>query len=285
VTYSRSRLALRTDSLPTKLYEQAKEDSDWNPSRLDFSTDRAHWDSLGGQDRLPILALSVLISHGLRIQYQVSSSLMAAVEQRGSIEESLCYSSIVFETAKHLELYGVLLEDVLYLVGDPERFHQKRFRSWMDTHMLDALERHRASNSDDTLVETLTLSGPIFKGVLANTSNVVFHRMLERLEIMPTIQSSLERQHRNLTRHTQFASYFIGQMVRRDPRLWEIADETMQSSFDLSVGMIREFHDRYDRNVVSRAEAVTYAVEQFSSNYEALELARHPDNSLRRAGA
>jgi ribonucleotide reductase beta subunit family protein with ferritin-like domain len=253
------------------LYEQAKDGAGWNPAHLDFSTDKAHWNRLQGEERVPVLALAVLGAHGLRRQWQTQSKLLVPIEHHGTIEESLCHSSHIFETARHVEFYQLLLNDIFQLVGDPKRFHSTRFSSFFGQQLPEACDKLPGDLDAQTLIEALTLTGPLSKGVLAATSRYVLGAMLERREIMPTTRTALRNLRQAAERHTEFETYFIGRLVQKNPALWEIVDETMHAGFEPAVGMVREFFDQFSPPQIARAEAVTFAVECFSKWYERLE--------------
>ncbi|QDG54096.1 hypothetical protein FIV42_26150 [Persicimonas caeni] len=259
-----------------RLYEEAKESGGWDPAQLDFSVDRAHWEQLPGADRLPIMALTVLSANGLRAQMHNSATLMMGVERHGSIEDSLCFSSLVFETARQIELYNLLIEDIFHLVGDPQRFTQTKFETFFDKRLPETVDQLRTSLAPSCLVEALTLSEALCKGVLSTTASHILHTTLERLDVMPTSRQAVHQRHLAAVRHTEFGTFFVGKLVRRDPSLWEVVDQTMNSGFEPVISVVREFFDKFTSTSMSRAEAVTYAVERFSRAYELLERAKDP---------
>jgi ribonucleoside-diphosphate reductase beta chain len=267
---------LRTKSLPKRLYEKAKDDGAWNPSQLDLAVDKAHWDALRGQDRVPILALAVLGAHGLRARLHNQAMMLVPIERNGTIEESLCYSSHLYETARHVEFHNRLLEDVFHLVGNPQRFHLAQFHAFFNEQVPQAVDKLQSCSKPRLLAEALTLTGPLGKGVLTATGNFIFTSMLEHLEIMPTTLSAMRHLRSAVRRHNEFEMFFIGRLIQRDPALWQVVDDTMQAGFEPSVGMIREFFDNYSTTHVARAEAVTSAVERFSECYERLEMSKEP---------
>lgn len=271
----RSTLAsARGESVPRRLYEQARDGGSWNPSQLDFSTDKSDWERLRGKQRLPVLAQAILGSNRLRVQWRNSSTLLMAVERRGRLDDSLCFSSLVSEAARHLEFYERLFEEVITVVGDPERFYQPQHQGFFRERLPAAIEQVRIEPDDDALIEAITLDGPLARGVLECTALYMFRRTLEELDIFPATQHGLQAQERTIERHLEFANFFIGHLLRQTPDSWDTVDEAMQSCFEPAVGIVREFYDRYSKTVVPRAEVVTYAVEQFSSRYEQLEVAR-----------
>lgn len=264
------------ESLVVRLYEEAKEAGGWDPARLDFSKDRQDWEQLSGEDRLPILALTVLSANGLRAQLRNSATLLMGVERHGTIEESLCYSSLVFETARQVELYNLLTEDVFHLVGDPHRFRQAKYETFFDKRLPETVEQLRTSLDPGALAEALTLSGALCKGVLSTTASRILHTTLERLDIMPTSREAVYQRHLAAIRHTEFSTFFVGKLVRRNPSLWEVVDQTMNSGFEPVISVVREFFDKFSAISMTRAEAVTFAVERFSKSYELLEVAKEP---------
>lgn len=266
--------AVSSPSLPRLVYEEAKDCGNWNPSQLDFSIDRIDWERLQGEMRPPVLAVAVMCFHGQQIQLHNINKFMAAIEHNSTLDESLCLSSLVYESARGLEFYGILLEDIIHLVGDPERFYKPRYRKVIAEQLPAVVDGLDASSSSTDILEALTFSGPVCRGVLGLTGLYVFELMLERLDIMPTTRHALQQQQRGFMRHIDFTTFYIGKLLRQSPRLWGVVDEAMQSSFEPVIGLVREFFDSYSTTVVPRAEAVTYAVEQFSLRYEQLERTR-----------
>lgn len=264
------------DSLPVRLYEEAKEAGGWDPAQLDFSIDLEHWERLSGEDRLPIIALTVLSANGLRAQLRNSATLLMGVERHGTIEESLCYSSLVFETARQVELYRLLIEDIFHLVGNPDRFSQAKYQTFFDERLPETVEHLRKSLDPGILAEAMTMSGALCKGVLSTTASHILYTTLDRLDIMPTSRQAVYQRHLAAIRHTEFSTFFVGKLVRRDPSLWRVIDQTMNSGFEPVISVVREFFDKFTTRHLSRAEAVTYAVERFSKTYELLEVAKEP---------
>ncbi len=274
VTRSLNTRTLHAHSVPMRLYEAAKGAGGWNPSSLDFTEDRHDWQSLDGPSRLPILALTVLATDCLHAQMRNCTILQLGIEEYGNFEESLCFSSLAFETARFAELYNRILQDTIPLVGDPERFRHSRFQSTFTEHMPQILERLRTSSSPKDLIKALTYFGPIGKGILGATGIHVLCSFLDDLDIMPTLRAALDEEKRSIRRHAEFATYFIGRLLEERPALWETVEETMTSAFEPAIGDVREFYDRYNPSMLARAEAVTFAVEQFSRGYEQLEMVR-----------
>ncbi|MFP4598105.1 MAG: hypothetical protein ACOC9W_01360 [Persicimonas sp.] len=270
----------RSQSLPRRVYEEAKDAGNWNPSRLDFSADRIDWEQLDGEMRPPVLAVAVMCCHGQQIQLHNLNKIMMALEHRSTLDESLCLSSLVFDAARNLEFYGILFEDIIPLVGDPDRFLKPRYRQIIGERLPALVEGLDESSSATTLLEALTFSGPLCRGVLGLTGLYVFESTLVQFDIMPTTRLALQQQRRGFLRHNEFTTYLIGKLLRQSPSLWSVVDEVLQSSFEPAIGLVREFFDSFSKTVVSRAEAVTYAVEQFSLRYEQLELTRDPNRSV-----
>ncbi len=270
----------RSQSLPRRVYEEAKEAGNWNPSQLDFSADRIDWEQLDGEMRPPVLALAVMCCHGQQLQLHNINKIMMALEHRSTLDESLCLSSLVFDSARNLEFYAILLEDIIHLVGDPDRFLKPRYRQLVNERLPAVVEGLDGSSSTTELLEALTFIGPICRGVLGMTGLYVFESMLEQFDIMATTRRALQQQRRGFLRHNEFTTYIIGKLLRQSPELWSVVDEALQSSFEPAIGMVREFFDSFSNTIVPRAEAVTYAVEQFSLRYEQLELNRDTNRSV-----
>lgn len=270
-THSLNTRTLQAHSLPMRLYEASKSTCAWNPSRLDFSQDRTDWESLEGRSRLPILAVTVLASECLCAQMHNSTILSMAIEDHASIEERLCFTSLVFEAARFTELYNRVLQDTIPLVGDPDRFHNGRFGAVLGEQLPSVLDRLKVSSSLADLVEALTYYGPVGKGILGSTGIFMLRSLLEGLDIMPTLRGALVEQRLSARRHVDFTTFFIGKLVEQRPELWEIVEDTMNAAFEPALGVVREFYDRFNPSVLARAEAVTFAVEQFAHAYEQLE--------------
>lgn len=264
----------RGASLPMRLYEDAKHAGQWNPSQVDFSQDRADWESLEGKQRLPILALTVLAGTFLRAQMSHNAVMSVAISKHGSFEDNLCFSSIMAETARYAEVYTVAMQETIPLVGDPDRFFTPQFRDYFDPHLNDVYDRLSQAPEPRNLVETLTYYGPIGKNVLAGTGIHVLRSMLSGLDIMPQMRATLAREEEAVERHGRFSTHLVGNLVRQDRSRWTVVEETMNRSFEPTIGVYREFCERYTPPIITRAEAVTYAVEQFATSYERLEAER-----------
>ena len=264
-----------SDSIPRRLYEEAKGGSGWNPSNLDFTQDARDWEQLDGDLRVPTLALSVLGESSSQHMMAQAAPMLVALEKFTPLDAQLCFSSILFEKARQTEFYDLLLSDVLHLVGDPKRFEQPQFLGFFDNRLPRAFDQLNSDPSPERLAEVLSLYSVIADGVVTASATQMFARLLERLDRMPTTRNALQVQHDYAQRHVSFAVYLLASLVDQEPGVWQIVDDTLQGSFELAVGTIREFFERFSNTVVSRAEAVTHAVEQFSLCYERVEKGRH----------
>jgi ribonucleoside-diphosphate reductase beta chain len=112
-THSRSLDAggLNWDSLPMKLFAGGNAKF-WNPVDIDFSRDRADWESLTDLERDFAARLCVQFIVGEEAVTQDIQPFMAAMRDEGRLADEMYLTQFAFEEAKHTQVFRMWLDAV-----------------------------------------------------------------------------------------------------------------------------------------------------------------------------
>src|SRR5271168_2050371 len=107
---------LNWDSLPLKLFAGGNAKF-WDPADIDFSHDRADWESLSETDRDGATQLCAQFIAGEEAVTQDIQPFMAAMRAEGRLGDEMYLTQFAFEEAKHTQVFRLWL-DAVGITGD-----------------------------------------------------------------------------------------------------------------------------------------------------------------------
>ena len=102
---------LNWDSLPLKLFAGGNAKF-WNPADIDFSRDRADWESLSDLERDWATRLCAQFIAGEEAVTQDIQPFMAAMRAEGRLGDEMYLTQFAFEEAKHTQVFRMWLDAV-----------------------------------------------------------------------------------------------------------------------------------------------------------------------------
>jgi ribonucleoside-diphosphate reductase beta chain len=102
---------LNWDSLPMKLFAGGNAKF-WNPADIDFSRDRADWESLTDLERDFAGGLCAQFIAGEEAVTQDIQPFMAAMRDEGRLADEMYLMQFAFEEAKHTQVFRMWLDAV-----------------------------------------------------------------------------------------------------------------------------------------------------------------------------
>ena len=102
---------LNWDSLPLKLFAGGNAKF-WNPADIDFSRDRADWESLSDLERDWATRLCAQFIAGEEAVTQDIQPFMAAMRAEGRLGDEMYLTQFAFEEAKHTQVFRLWLDAV-----------------------------------------------------------------------------------------------------------------------------------------------------------------------------
>ena len=111
---------LNWDSLPLKLFAGGNAKF-WNPADIDFSRDRADWESLSELERDWATRLCAQFIAGEEAVTQDIQPFMAAMRAEGRLGDEMYLTQFAFEEAKHTQVFRLWL-DAVGMTDDLHRY-------------------------------------------------------------------------------------------------------------------------------------------------------------------
>src|SRR6201984_187635 len=105
------RGGLNWDSLPLKLFAGGNAKF-WDPADIDFSRDRADWESLSENERDAAARICAEFIAGEESVTQDIQPFMAAMRAEGRLGDEMYLTQFAFEEAKHVQVFRMWLDAV-----------------------------------------------------------------------------------------------------------------------------------------------------------------------------
>jgi len=285
---------LRYDSPPMRLWEKAKRLGIWNPAEIDFTQDRADWQTLAPPQRESLIRQSGAFLAGEESVTLDLLPLIMVVARERRIEEELFLTAFLWEEAKHVEGFRRFLDEVAQEHSDLARFHGPAYRKIFYEELPAAMNCLLEDPSPAAQVRALVIYNMIVEGVLAETGYYTYYRMLGERHLLPGLQQLIGLVKRDESRHIAFAVYFLSRLIaEHGDEAWAAFEGRMGELLPLALelyanaaaqgpspfgiqpeevsGYARmQFQKRYDR--IARARGKSLAeVEQIANSMEELQ--------------
>lgn len=267
---------LNRDIPPMRLYEKAKKLGIWNPSDIDFSQDKADWQTLNADERDVVRRLTALFVAGEEAVTLDLLPLMMVVAQEGRIEEELFLTTFLWEEGKHTDFFQRFLDEVLDVnATDLSAYHTPSYHTVFYEKLPQALNRLMHDHSPEAQLVASVTYNMIVEGVLAETGYYSYFSMLKDNGLMPGNTYGIQKLKQDESRHIAYGIFLISRLVAEHPHLWETAETTMNDLLSSALGVITEIFAQYDPVPfgLSVDDFVGYAMMQFQKRMGRIEAA------------
>ena len=285
--------ALRHDTVPMRLYHEAKQFGAWDPRRLELRQDIQDWSRLTVVERDVLLRLTALFQAAEESMTRDLLPLLTIVVRGDRLEEQLFLTTFLAEEAKHTEFFRRILEEVCRHSGDLQRYQSASFRKLFSEKLPNAMRALLADASAAAQAEALVTYTLVGEGVLGEAGYHVFNSALEGGGRMPGLREGLRLAQADEDRHMAYGLFLLSGLVAEEPGVWSVIDRRMDDLLPDTLGIVSEFFEPYD--VVpfglSLEATIEYAMARFAGRWASLEAAREggrgaagvqdPDGALR----
>ena len=236
---------LNWDSLPLKLFTGGNAKF-WNPADIDFSRDRADWESLSDLERDWATRLCAQFIAGEEAVTQDIQPFMAAMRAEGRLGDEMYLTQFAFEEAKHTQVFRMWL-DAVGMTDDLQGYlddlpsYRKMFYEELPKS-LDALStippgrpdprvgnlqpRHRRDDgADGILCVAPDLRGP---------------------GILPGMQELVQRIGDDERRHMAWGTFTCRRHVAADDANWNVFETRMKELIPLALQNTEDAFALYD---------------------------------------
>jgi len=276
---------LRHDTVPMRLYHEAKRLGAWDPRSLDLRRDIDDWARFTVAERDVLLRLTVLFQAAEESMTRDLLPLIMTVVREARLEEQLFLTTFLADEAKHTEFFRRVLDEVCRQSGDLQRYQTPSFRRLFAERLPDAMQGLLADPSPAAQAEALVTYSLVGEGVLGDAGYHVFSTALARGDAMRGFREGLKHAQADEERHMAYGLFLLSRLVAEDPAVWSAVSRRMEELLPLTLGIVSEFFEAYDPVPfgLSLDDTVQDAIARFASRWAALEGAREQGHAL--AGA
>ena len=267
---------LHHDSVPMRLYHEAKRLGGWDPRSLDLSRDARDWARLSVGERDVLLRLTVLFQVAEQTMTRDAVPLLLSVGREDRLEEMLFLTTFLAEEARHTELFRRVLDEVCHQSGEPQRYQTASFQRLFADELPRAMNGLVTNASPAAQAEALVTYTLVGEGVLGEAGYHVFTAALAGRGLMPGLRDGLERAQRDEERHMAYGLFRLAHLVRTDPSVWNAISRRMDELLPLTLGIVSEFFEPYDAMPfgLSLDDTVQFTVARYASRWALLEEVR-----------
>lgn len=246
-TFATTTRGLDRNSPPMKLFEKAKKYGIWNPSDIDFSQDKQDWQSLKPDEQQILLHLTSIFQAGEEAVTLDLLPLIMTIAKEGRIEEEMFLTTFLWEEAKHVDFFNRFFNEVTGVApNDLSKFHQDSYKSIFYEALPNALNRLSVDPSPEAQVIASVTYNMIVEGVLAETGYHSYYTVLRNNNLMPATCGAIDKLKQDESRHIAYGIFLISRLVAENPKLWDVAETTMNNLLMPALGVITEAFAMYD---------------------------------------
>ncbi|WP_019814588.1 R2-like ligand-binding oxidase [Saccharomonospora saliphila] len=273
------RGGLNWDSFPLRLFVKGNKKF-WNPADIDFSADRAGWESLNDEERRSATYLCAQFIAGEEAVTEDIQPFMAAMAAEGRLGDEMYLTQFCFEEAKHTEVFRRWM-DAVGLTDDlhPYVAENPHYR----TLFYEELPRSLSVLADDpspvNQIRASVTYNHVIEGSLALTGYYAWQKMCTSRDILPGMQELVRRIGDDERRHMAWGTFTCRRHVAADDGLWEVVQQRMGELLPHALGMIEWVNQQFDEPPfgIDNQEFVQYAADRAQRRLGAIESARGAD--------
>ncbi len=259
-----------------RLYEKAKKLGVWNPSELDFSLDRIHWQALEAHEQDLLLRLTAMFQAGEEAVTLDLLPLIAAIASEGRLEEEMFLTTFLFEEAKHVDFFSRFLTEVVGSDHDLGSYHTENYRLIFYEALPETLQRLRYDPSPLAQLNASLTYNMIVEGMLAETGYHTYLTVLEERDIMPGQREGIRLLKQDESRHIAYGIFLLSRLLVENDDLWPVLETTMNELLLPAIGVIGDAFAQYDPIPFGLVESdfIDFALLQYQKRVDRLEKAR-----------
>jgi len=279
------RRTLRHDSVPMRLYHEAKRLGAWDPRALALDQDARDWARFTVTERDVLLRLTALFQAAEESMTRDLLPLLMTVVREDRLEEELFLTTFLSEEAKHTEFFRRILDEVCRQSGDLERYQTPSFRKLFSEKLPTAMRGLLADASPAAQAQALVTYTLVGEGVLGEAGYHVFTAALEHGGLMPGFREGLRLAQADEDRHMAYGLHLLSRLVAEDEAVWGVIQARMDDLLPDTLGVVTEFFQPYDAMPfgLTLDAVIEYAMEKFAGRWASLEEARERARAARAA--
>jgi ribonucleoside-diphosphate reductase beta chain len=233
-------------SLPLKLFARGNAKF-WNPADMDFSRDRADWESLTDLERDWAARLCAEFIAGEEAVTQDIQPFMAAMRAEDRLGDEMYLTQFAFEEAKHTQVIRMWL-DAVGMTDDLQHYLDDlpAYRKIFYEELPESLDALSTDPSPAAQIRASATYNHVIEGMMALTGYYAWHRICVDRGILPGMQELVKRIGDDERRHMAWGTFTCRRHVAADERNWAVFEKRMNELIPLALQNTEDAYALYD---------------------------------------
>jgi ribonucleoside-diphosphate reductase beta chain len=233
-------------SLPLKLFAGGNAKF-WNPADIDFSRDRADWQSLTETERHWATRLCAQFIAGEEAVTQDIQPFMAAMRAEGRLGDEMYLTQFAYEEAKHTQVFRLWL-DAVGMTDDLNGYLDDlpAYRTMFYEELPNSLNALATDPSPAAQVRASATYNHVIEGMMALTGFDAWHKFCINRGILPGMQELVRRIGDDERRHMAWGTFTCRRHVAADDANWTVFETRMNELMPLALRNTEEGFALYD---------------------------------------
>lgn len=249
----------------------------WDPSAIDFSSDRRDWMELNDEQRRSATYLVSQFIAGEEAVTQDIQPFLAAMASEGRFGDEMYLTQFCFEEAKHTQVFRMWM-DAVGLDDDLQSFvaDNPYYRKLFYEELPESLHTLGRDPSPRNQIRASVTYNHVIEGSLALTGYYAWQTVCTRFGIFPGMQTLIRLIGNDERRHMAWGTFTCRRHVAADDALWDSVAERMGELMPLALGMIQWVDEQFDTQPfgLNNDEFMVYAADRAQRRLSAIESAR-----------
>ena len=240
---------LNWDSLPLKLFAGGNAKF-WDPADIDFSRDRADWQTLSDGERDIATRLCAVFIAGEEGVTEDIQPFMPAMRAEGRLGDEMYLTQFAFEEAKHTQVFRLWL-DAVGITDDLQGYFDElpSYRQMFYEELPHSLHALSNDASPAAQIRASVTYNHIVEGMLALTGYYAWQKICVQRGILPGMQELIRRIGDDERRHMAWGSFTCRRHVAADDANWAVFETRMNELIPLALRNTEEFFAPYGNDV------------------------------------
>ena len=237
---------LNWDSLPHEAVRRRQREI-LDPADIDFSRDRADWESLSEDERDWATRLCAQFIAGEEAVTQDIQPFMAAMRAEGRLADEMYLTQFAFEEAKHTQVFRLWLD----AIGMKDDLHGylddlPAYRQMFYEELPESLNTLSTDPSPAAQVRASATYNHVIEGMMALTGYYAWHKICVDRGILPGMQELVRRIGDDERRHMAWGTFTCRRHVAADDANWGVFETRMNELMPLALRNTEEAFALYD---------------------------------------
>lgn len=268
---------LNWDSLPLKLFAGGNAKF-WDPADIDFSRDRADWESLSDDERDFAKRLCAEFMVGEEAVTLDIQPFMAAMQAEGRLGDEMYLTQFAFEEARHTYAFRLWL-DTIGVTDDLHSYLDElpAYRQIMCEELPESLNALMLDPSPAAQIRASVTYNHIVEGTMALVGYRTWHQICVKRDILPGMRQLVQCISDDERRHMAWGTFTCRRHIAADDANWTVFENRMNELIPLAVRNSEEMLAPYGDQLpfkISMDKSMQYATNKGMRRFGTISSAR-----------